>query len=74
MPSSLIKRADDILKVYETKELKRDIKVQESLPLDELMIPTSKIEEKIKELNLLEVTPLDALNTLYKLQEEIKNR
>ena len=33
LPDSLIKRADQILKVYENKEKKRDIKIQESLLL-----------------------------------------
>jgi len=72
MPDNLIKRADQILKVYENKELKRDIKIQESLPLDELIDNKSKIEEELDKINLLETTPLDALNILYKLKEEIK--
>ena len=74
LPQPLIKRAAEILKVYENKEKKRDIKIQESLPIDDLIeqVP-SKIEEYIKELDILKLTPIDAMNTLYKLQEEIKN-
>ena len=34
LPENLIKRASDILSIYESKEKKRDIKIQESLPLD----------------------------------------
>ena len=30
-------------------------------------------EQYIKELDILKLTPIDAMNTLYKLQEEIKN-
>ena len=71
MPDSLIKRADEILKIYENKEIKRDIKVQEALPLDLLMTPKSEIEEELKNINVLEITPLDALNILYKLKEKI---
>ena len=37
LPKELIKRADEILKIYEKTEKKRDIKVQESLPIDELI-------------------------------------
>ncbi len=72
LPNSLINRANEILKIYESKEQKRDIKIQESLPLDELIEKDSKIEEEIKNLDILNLTPMDALNILYKLQEEIK--
>ena len=69
LPSSLIKRADAILKVYENKEQKRDIKIQESLPLDELMNEKSLIEKELEAIEPLNMTPLEALNTLYKLKE-----
>ena len=72
LPKSLINRANEILKIYETKEQKRDIKIQESLPLDELIEKDSKIEEKIKNIDILNLTPIEALNTLYKLQNELK--
>jgi len=73
LPDILIKRANQILEVYEKKEKKRDIKIQESLPLDELIEQKeSKIEEEIKKLDILKLTPIEALNILYKLQEEIK--
>ena len=72
LPKSLINRANEILKIYESKEQKRDIKIQESLPLDELIQKDSKIEEKIKDLDILKLTPIDALNILYELQTEIK--
>lgn len=60
MPDSLIKRADQILKVYESKEKKRDVIVQQTLPLDE--IKENPIEEAIKKVNPLELTPMEALN------------
>lgn len=76
LPESLIKRADDILKIYEAKEKKRDIKIQETLPLDEVIVKEkeSKVEEELKNINPLEITPLEALNILYKLKEEVKNK
>ena len=69
-------RSDDILKIYEAKEKKRDIKIQETLPLDEVIIKEkeSKVEEELKNINPLEITPLEALNILYKLKEEVKNK
>ena len=75
LPETLIKRATEILKVYENKEKKRDIKIQESLPIEDLIEQEqSKIETYIKELNILKLTPIDAMNILYKMQEQIKNK
>lgn len=76
LPDNLIKRADNILKIYEAKENKRDIKVQESLPLDEIIVKEkeSKVEEELRQINPLEITPLEALNILYKLKEEVKKK
>jgi len=68
LPEALIKRADQILKVYENKEQKRDIKIQESLPIDDLIPKESKIEKELDNINPLEITPIDALNILYKLK------
>ena len=73
LPSNLIDRASSILKVYENKEVKRDTKIQECLPLDELMEnKESIIEEEIKKINVLDITPMDAMNILYNLKEKIK--
>lgn len=70
LPDKLINRASSILKVYEAKEEKRDIKIQESLPLDELCEkPQSLVEERIKEIDPLRITPIDALNLLCELKE-----
>ncbi len=73
LPDSLIKRADTILKIYENKEMKRDIKVQEALPIDEMIPKKSKVEERLSEINPLEITPIDALNILYELKEMDKD-
>ena len=72
LPDSLIKRANQILSVYENKEKKRDIIIQEALPLDDLKDTESEIEREIKNINPLEMTPMDALNLLYNLKEKIK--
>ncbi|MBR3198611.1 MAG: DNA mismatch repair protein MutS [Bacilli bacterium] len=70
LPEEVIKRSDEILKVYETKERKRDIKIQEALPLDELLPKKSKVEEELEKINPLEITPMEALNILYSLKEK----
>ena len=69
LPDGLIKRADEILKVYESSEKKRDIKIQESLPLDELTLQKSKVEEELEKIDPLEITPMEAINILYKLKK-----
>ena len=72
LPDSVITRASEILKVYESKEQKRDIKIQEALPIDELMPQKSKIEEELEKIDPLEITPIEALNILYKLKQDAK--
>ena len=71
LPSEVIDRASDILSVYENKEKKRDIVIQTSLPLD-FDKKKNDLEEKIKGINILNLTPLEALNKLNELKESIK--
>ncbi len=71
LPDELIKRADEILKIYENKEQKKEIYVQEALPLYEVEVK-SNIEEEIKKINPLEMTPIEAMNFLYKLKEKLR--
>ena len=73
LPNNLIERASNILSVYENKEQKRDVKIQESLPIDELIVESkSALEEEIKKINILEITPMEAMNILYNLKEKVK--
>ena len=71
LPKEVTDRATEILNIYENKEKKRDIVIQTTLPLD-FENNHSEIEEKIKELNVLELTPIDAINILYELKNKIK--
>ncbi len=72
LPDIVIKRADQILKVYENKEIKRDLKVQECLPIEELLPKKSPLEEEIKKINPLEMTPMEALNFLCDWKQKVK--
>lgn len=73
LPDSLIKRANEILNIYENKEKQRDVKIQEALPLEELMEQKpSEVEEQLKKINPLEVSPMEALNILYELKQKVK--
>ena len=72
LPKEVTDRATEILSVYENKEKKRDIVIQTTLPLD-FKEEKNEIEEKIKELNVLEITPIEAINVLYELKNKIKS-
>ena len=75
LPDSLIKRADEILSVYEKKSIKKETFTQTTLfELGEEEITTKKneIEEKIKSINPLEMTPMEALSFLYEINKEAK--
>lgn len=75
LPKSLIERADEILNIYEKKNVKKETFTQTSLfELNESEVEPqiNPIEEKIKEINPLEMTPMDALGFLYELKKDIK--
>ena len=77
LPESLIKRADEILNIYEKKSIKKETFTQTSLfELTESAAEPKKniIEEKIKAINPLEMTPMEALNYLYELKKEINRK
>ena len=76
LPDDLIKRADDILDVYEKKSVKKEVFTQTSLfDMSELEKDEEKeIEKKIKEINPLEMTPMEALTFLYNLKKELKEK
>ena len=71
LPEDVIKRASDVLSVYENKEIKRDTKIQTTLPLN-YEEKKSIVEEELKKIDVLKTTPIDALNILYKLKNSIK--
>ena len=72
LPKEVTDRATEILNIYENKEKKRDIVIQTTLPLD-FKEDKNEIEETIKNLNVLELTPIEAINILYELKKKTKN-
>ena len=77
LPESLIARADEILSIYEKKSIKKETFTQTSLfELEEKEVEQKKneIEEKIKNINPLEMTPMEALSFLYEINKEVKNK
>jgi DNA mismatch repair protein MutS len=76
LPASLIERANEILDVYENKNHKKQSFVQTSLFLnfDEKEENDNYLEERLKEINPLEITPIEALNILYELKNSVKDK
>ncbi len=75
LPDSLINRANDILNVYEKKNVKKEVFTQTSLfelSGEELENKKNPIDEKIEKLNPLEMTPMEALSFLYDIWKEVK--
>jgi len=71
LPDEVIERADSILKVYEGKEKKKDTYIQTSIPLN-FEQKKSEVEEEIKKIDILNITPIEAINILSKLKEKVK--
>ena len=73
LPDSLIKRANEILKSYENKADNHQVINQISMNLEESAKNDDKydiIKNMIKEINPLEVSPMEALNLLYNIKSE----
>ncbi len=69
LPPTLIDRATKILEVYEKKEKKRDIQIQEALPLDDLLPKEDALRDRLKAIEPMQVSPMEALNLLVELKE-----
>ena len=71
LPKEVIDRANIILKEYETKENKKTSSVQIALPLN-FEEKKSEALEELKKIDVLNITPIEAINILSKLKEKIK--
>lgn len=74
LPTTLINRANEILNLYETKEKNTPRIVQETLPLEFVTEEESKVEKRLKEIDPLNMTPMEALTTLFELKELEKKK
>ncbi len=70
LPESVIKKAEEVLNTYETKPKKKieTNVIQTSFNFD---TTRSMIEDKIKAINIMEITPLEALNFLNELKKDL---
>ena len=71
LPEEVINRANIILSKYEQKDNKKEVMIQTTLPLN-YEEKKSIVEEEIKKIDILNITPIDAINILNKLKEKVK--
>ncbi len=71
LPDELINKANEILNSYEKNSNKKVISNNEQISFD-LKEEKNEIEEKLKKINPLEMTPIDAMNVLYELKQMVK--
>ena len=72
MPDEVITRASEILNLYEkNKSNKKDNTIQLELDLFKEEDKEDKIKEKLNNIDILNITPMDAINILYDLKEDI---
>lgn len=74
MPDEVINRAEEILSKYDDKKDNfKEKKIQLSLDFTEESKP-SEIEKEINNIDVLNITPIEALNKIYALKEEINKK
>ena len=74
LPETLIHRASEILKLYEGNDKKTTRVIQETLPLEFETEQESEISKRLKEIKPLNMTPMEALTTLFELKELEKKK
>ena len=74
MPDSLLKRADEILNEYESNAKKKnpEEKIQLTMDFETNVKKDDIIKDTIENIDVLNTTPMEALNVLFDLKQKIK--
>lgn len=72
LPKELIDRSKEILNIYEKKDNNKTNYIQTTLFQEETDPKEDKVRSKLEKINPLEITPMEAINILYDLKEELK--
>ena len=78
VPQNVTKRANEILKTLERKSILGDKNIEKtnkqiaSGQLDLYNYKLAEIAHEIDKININEITPIDALNTIYKIKDKLK--
>ncbi len=73
LPDKVIKRAEEILETYENDSSKTPHSSVVQTSFDFFEPPKNETVEKIKNLDVLNMTPLEAINVLYELKNNFKD-
>jgi DNA mismatch repair ATPase MutS len=73
MPGAVVSRAWDLLDELENgaKAIQRPAGFQLQMPLGDQQV-SSELVDELKELDVVNMTPIEAINTLFRLQAQIK--
>jgi len=77
LPKEVIDRANEILEIYETKGKGKNKYKQIELLLEQEEEKTNEkdiVFDKLSKINPLEITPIDAINILYELKQNINKK
>lgn len=70
MPDNLLKRSNEILKIYEDNDkINTSSGVQVSFDFNEDVKEENRVLTKLKDIDPLKITPMEAINLLYELKE-----
>ncbi len=71
VPKNVIRRAKDLLVKLESKNDVKNFQIEPSDQMEMNYVQISPVEEKLKGINIDELTPLDAMNLLFDLKKMI---
>lgn len=78
LPQTVLKRAENILETLELNAPEKEINSVKKTTINENTggsfgnLFTTSVVERLKEIDVMSMTPIEALNELYRLQEDIK--
>ena len=75
MPGAVVSRAWDLLDELENgaKATQRSAEFQLQMPLGDQQV-SSELVDELKKLDVANMTPIEAINTLFRLQEQVKRK
>ncbi|HPZ23641.1 MAG TPA: DNA mismatch repair protein MutS [Bacilli bacterium] len=74
LPEEVLTTAQNILNLYETKSKKNSKEVVEQIAFDLTPKETNELDDYIKTIDPLNITPMEAMNILFKIKELEKNK
>ena len=72
LPKKVVDRAEDLLKEYDTGKPTVVVTAPPQEPEQEMSLFGNALADRLKKLDIMTMTPLEAINELYNLQEEAK--